>query len=275
MALALALSPACSDRSFPNGVDAGDAGTSGDAPVFPDVSQPDGSEPAGTPEVFAHSQDTLYRLDPVTKAVTEVGAFTGCSAVEDIALDSTSTMYATTLDGLYRIDRLNAQCTQIATGSYPNSLSFVPAGTLDPTSEVLVGYVGDQYVRIDTTTGAMQTVGSLGGGYTSSGDVVSVKGGGTYLTAKGGPNACDDCLLQVDPTTGAFLLEWGPLGYTAVFGVAFWGGSVYGFDAGGDVFKIDFAGLAMQITPIAVPNAPPGLAFYGAGSTTVAPLTPN
>ncbi|HEY1957416.1 MAG TPA: hypothetical protein VGH28_17475 [Polyangiaceae bacterium] len=266
-----ALALACGDRTFPTGGDAAsDAGIS-DAPLFPDVAPVD-AEPPGTSEVFAHSQDTLYRLDPKTQAVTTIGLFTGCSSVEDIALDASSTMYATTLDGLYTVDRATAKCTLVATGTYPNSLSFVPAGTLDANNEALVGFLGDQYVRIDQASGAMTTVGAIGGGYTSSGDVVSVKGGGTYLTVKGGPNSCNDCLIQVDPKNGSFLLEWGPLGHTAVFGIAFWGGSVYGFDAGGEIFKIDFQGLAMQISTVA---APPGTAFYGAGSTTVAPLVPN
>ena len=271
LALMLALAAACSDRSFPP---AGDAATDARAdagPLFPDVDVPE-TEPPGSSEVFAHSQDTLYRLDPVTAAVTTVGAFSGCSSVEDIALDQTSRMFATTLDGLYEIDRKTAKCTLVKTGSYPNSLSFVPAGTLDATSEVLVGFLGDQYVRIDTTSGAMQTVGAIGGGYTSSGDVVAVKGGGTYLTVKGGPNSCNDCLIQVDPKNGSFLLEWSPLGHTAVFGIAFWGGSVYAFDAAGEILKIDFQGLAMQISAV---TAPPGTSFYGAGSTTIAPLVPN
>jgi len=272
---------ACSSRPFGTTGDAGAdaiAPTDGapvvDSPFSPDVGQPD-SETPGTAEVFAHSTDTLFRLDPTTNALTTVGAFTGCSQVTDIALNKASVMFATTLDGLYQVDRKSAQCTQITTGTFPNSLSFVPAGTIDPNVETLVGYVGDQYVKIDTSSGAMTTIGSIGSGYTSSGDIVSVEGGGTYLTVKGGPDSCDDCLIQVDPTTGAFLLEWGALGHADVFGIAFWGGDVYGFDAAGEVFDVHFNGLAMQTNTITIPNAPAGLAFYGAGSTTIAPLTPN
>src|SRR5215472_567374 len=104
----------------------------------------------GTAEVFAESLDTLFKLDPTTKAVTVVGMFQGCSQVVDIALDKDSNMYATTIDGFYKVDRTSAACTLIQMGSgYPNSLSFVPAGTLDPNVEALVGYVNDQYVRID------------------------------------------------------------------------------------------------------------------------------
>jgi len=259
---------ATSDASSEGGgVDGG-----GDAVVFPDAAPLQDGSPSSPSAVFAHSPDTLYRLDPTTKAVTAVGAFSGCSQVTDIALDRLSTMYGTTLDGLYRIDTSTAACTLVATGKYPNSLSFVPAGTLDPSVEALVGYVGDQYVRIDVGSGSMTTVGALGSGYSSSGDIVSVKGGGTFLTVKGGPNACSDCLVQVDPKSGGFLMEWGPLGRTDVFGIAFWGGRVYGFDNAGEVFQVDFSGLAMQITPIAIPSAPPSLQFFGAGSTTIAPL---
>jgi len=36
----------------------------------------------------------------------------------------------------------------IADGDYPTSLSFVPAGTVDPDEEALVGFVDEQYIRI-------------------------------------------------------------------------------------------------------------------------------
>ena len=41
----------------------------------------------------------------------------------------------------------------------------VPKGTLDPSVEALVGYVGSQYIRIDTTTGAITNIGALTGGW--------------------------------------------------------------------------------------------------------------
>jgi hypothetical protein len=272
---------------FNGGMDGGKPKGDGGSPT-PDTSPPpadalnlgdsggaDSSLPS-TAVVFAESPDTLYSLDPVTNAITAIGAFSGCTYVLDIALDKDSNMYATTLDGLYTIDTKTATCTLVASGSsYPNSLSFVPAGTLDPMNEALVGYVGDTYVRIDTKSGAITMLGSIGQSYSSSGDIVSVKGGGTYLTVKDGPmGTCDDCLIQVDPSTGAFLLYWGPINHTNVFGLAFWGGAVYGFDTAGEVIEIKFDGLAMQITTVPDPSAPSGLMWYGAGSTTSAPLTP-
>ena len=80
----------------------------------------------------------------------------------------------------------------------------MPAGTVDPNVVALVGYEGAEYVRIDLTSGAVTSVGSLGNaGYASSGDVVSVIGGGTYLTRSTATARCDDCIVQVNPATGA------------------------------------------------------------------------
>jgi hypothetical protein len=119
----------------------------------------------------------------------------------------------------------------------------------------------------------VQTVGALSGGYTSSGDIVSVIGGGTFLTVKGGSGNCNDCLLQVNPATGDLVQNYGSVNHVDVFGLAFWAGTAYGFDNGGEVFSIDVQNGTVVTTTIPVPNPPPGLQFWGAGSTTAAPPT--
>lgn len=224
-------------------------------------------------EVFGHSGTTLYKLDPGTKAVTVVGDFKDCGdSVLDIALDGSSNMFATTSTGLFSVALTSAQCTQIALGDYPNSLSFVPAGTADANVEALVGYDGSDYVRIDPKTGAKTTIGSIGSGdLVSSGDVVAVKGGSTYLTVSG--TGCDtDCLIEVDPKSGALVKNWGPTGFSEVYGLAFWAGKVYGFDNAGDLFEIALADT-LTTTPITIPQTVNALSFYGAGSTTSAPVS--
>ncbi|HEY3821452.1 MAG TPA: hypothetical protein VGL81_30000 [Polyangiaceae bacterium] len=234
------------------------------------------AQEAGAPVaiIYAHSADILYRLDATSKQVAVVGPFSGgCDSVIDIALDSNSNAYVTTAAGLWSLDLQTAACSHIAGGSYPNSLSFVPKGTLDPNTEALVGYNGSTYIRINTTTGAVQNVGALTGGYTSSGDIVSVIGGGTFLTVKGGSANCNDCLLQIDPKTGDLVQSYGSVNHVDVFGLAFWAGTAYGFDNGGQVFSIGWQNGTLTTTDIPVPNPPPGLAFWGAGSTTAAPAT--
>jgi hypothetical protein len=235
---------------------------------------PPATNPAEVNEVYGHSADTLFRLDPKTKAVTEIGKFGGCGPVIDIALDESSNLFATSYQALYTVDKATAACTEIAKGAYPNSLSFVPKGTVDANVEALVGYEDADYVRIDTKSGAKTTIGTLGGGLRSSGDVVSVKGGKTYLTVKGTGKTCttNDCLVEVDPATGKMLKNWGSIEHHNVFGLSFWGGKIYGFIETGELFEVTFGTSQLATAVIPMPNKPASLSFWGAGSSTSAPL---
>jgi hypothetical protein len=228
----------------------------------------DGPFPPPPVAVYASSGDTLYLLDPNSKAVSVIGKFKGgCSNMLDLAVDRVGTLYGVTTTALVTIDPQTAVCTFKGGGSYPNSLSFVPQGTLDPDKEALVGYLGSQYVRIDEKNGEVATIGELGEGLGSSGDLVSIIGVGTFLTAKGGD--CDDCIVQVDPVTGGLVKKIGKLPWSDVYGLAYWGGVAYGFSVGGALFQIDLATAGTQ--QIDIPGAPPGLSFWGAGSSTAAP----
>jgi hypothetical protein len=235
---------------------------------------PGGGGPGGGPPmtavVYAHSPTQLYKLDPITKAVALVGPFNGCNeSVIDIAVDKSGNVFGTTWTQVVKIDPVTANCVIVAQGSsYPNSLSFVPQGTVDPNEEALVGFFQSSYVRIDKKTGQIQSLGQLGGGYSSSGDLVSIINGGTYLTVNG--NNCFDCLVSIDPKTGALLNVIGNLGYGSVYGLTYWDGLAYGFTDGGLLFEVDV--MTGMTKPIPIPNAPPGLQFWGAGSTTAAPV---
>jgi hypothetical protein len=231
-----------------------------------------GGPPVVSGEVYGHSEGTLYRVDTQTHAVAEVGVFSGCTYVADIALDEDSNIYASTGTDLFLVETNTARCTRIAKGTFPNSLSFVPAGTIDFGKETLVGYQGGDYVKIDPQSGAVTKLGELGGGYQSSGDVVSAKGGKTFVSVKG-PD-CADCLVEIDPKTGALTKNWGSLGHADVFGLAFWAGEVYAFTNAGEVLLVTFTADAISTSPIPIANAPADLKFWGAGSTTSAPLGP-
>lgn len=255
------------------------AKSDGDADLAsrPDASGPAFAADAGGPppppsgEVYGHSSTTLYRIDTATRAVTEVGFFAGCGHVSDIALDESSTIYATNGVELFVVENNTARCTKVAGGTFPNSLSFVPSGTLDA-KETLVGFEGGAYLRIDTTTGKTEKVGDLGGGFESSGDVVSVREGKTFLTVKG--PGCADCLVEIDPKTGALTKNWGPLRVADAFGLAFWGGDVYAFTDKGEILLVKLSGDTLSTEKLTVPNAPADLSFRGAGSTTSAPVGP-
>lgn len=234
------------------------------------------TKPKEIHEVFGHSDTTLFRLDPQTKVVTEVGAFNGdgCTLITDIALDEKSTLWASSKTSLFKVDKTTAACTFVADGLYPNSLSFVPKGTVDPDVEALVGYERGDYVRIDTVTGAKTKIGELGGGFLSSGDIVSVKGGKTYLTVKGASCTKTDCLVEVDPANGSLVRNWKSIEHEDVFGLSFWGGNVYGFDKTGELFEVTFGTSSITTTTIDIPSKPDNLSFWGAGSSTSVPLVP-
>lgn len=247
-------------------VPTGDFGT---APAPPPTEAPE------VHEVYGHSATTLYKLEPKTKAVTVVGAFKDCEPIIDIAIDEASTIYAVSEKTLYTLDKTTATCTKVASGKYPNSLSFVPKGTLDANEEALVGYggaKGDEYLRISVTDGTTTSLGKLGNNLVSSGDIVSVKGGKTYLTVKGGTCNVTDCLVEVDPQSGKMLKNWGSVEHKKVFGLSFWGGNVYGFSEEGQLFEVTFGSNKIVTTTIPIPAAPEGLEFWGAGSSTSAPL---
>lgn len=243
------------------------AGGSGGLPVDYDAG-PDGYYPPPVAAVYANSSDSLYVINPATNAVSVVGAFQGCDFVIDIAVNRTGGVFATTKSALFAVDPKTAQCKFIAKGTYPNSLSFVPQGTVNPDHETLVGYNGSSYVRIDPNTGLVSPVGELGNpALASSGDLFSLIGGGTYLTVKG--ESCSDCLVEVDPVTGKLLKQLGPIGsYGNVWGLAFWGGTAYGFTNGGLMFSLD---PATMVTSAIFYGGEP-VKFWGAGSSTAAPM---
>src|SRR5262249_23255853 len=120
----------------------GQAGDFGKAPPGPAPEAPE------VHEGYGQSATTRYKPDPATKAVTVVGNFKQCEPIIDIALDEKSTIYAVSQNTLYTVDKATAECTKLHSGNYPNSLAFVPKGTLDQDVEALVGYEGGDYIRI-------------------------------------------------------------------------------------------------------------------------------
>lgn len=306
--IALASTSGCANASkrdgFEDGPDAGTLVTDDASSTLPPDEDVDGGNgdfggekdagpKEGPREVYGHSKNVLYRLSPDTNDVKEIGTFDGCgSSIVDIALDEGSNLFATSYVAIYRVDKATATCTKVADGEdLPDSLSFVPKGTLDDDEEALVGYSDANYVRIDRTTGAKSVVGNLGpkaAGLISSGDIVSVDDGPTFLTVKPDPKLsaknctgeckkCQaaDCLVEVDPATGQMLKNWGPIDHKDVFGLSFWGGKVYGFDKTGNLFEIAFSGASITTTEIPISERPTDLSFWGAGSATSAPLQPN
>jgi hypothetical protein len=272
---------------------AGHGGSGGfTPPPLPDASTSSADRPPDLgldAQVFAHDATTLYVLDPNTKKVTMVGTFdclTSGSMV-DIAIDRNGNMIGSAAHAnsmgrlaglLMTIDSKTASCQIL---SHPDSaitsLTYVPAGTLLPGAEALVGYSEDMYLQIDPATGAVTQVGLLntaasgGTHWVSSGDVVSIINGGTYLTVTSdSPDSQGDRIVEVDPATGALKRIIGATGYKDILGLGYWAGVAYGFTLAGQLVQISLTNGASTVIPI--PDAPSDLSFLGAGTTTAAPI---
>jgi hypothetical protein len=247
--------------------------------------------PIAPPAVYAHSKDMLYILDTASNTASLVGEVTCLQPDEwliDIAVDGRGAIFATSGNEFFSLDPATAACTSISRISsvlpedqYPNSLSFVPKGTLDPDAEALVGYafhpyygLKDTYVRIDPASGAMSYVGNLNPEgaatlYESSGDLIALSNDGkrAFLTVKAATGGTDQ-LAEIDPRTGTILRIIGDTFQNDLFGLAYWGGKAYGFAGNGGVFALDMTTAAS--TSVAF-NGAAGVIWYGAGVTTEVP----
>jgi hypothetical protein len=282
-----------------------DVVSDGDASKRPDTKEPPapGEDAATEPDagsgpgrVYAHTTDTLYLYEPLEGALTEIGKFSCLKPAEpviDLAVDRTGNMYATTFERFLSVDPITAKCSEIAVATgvddYPNALSFVPAGTVDPTKEALVGYAAlganitsIDYVRIDIdgpTPGKMTKIGDLnasdaGAQYKSSGDLISLiqDGNRTYLTVRDKGNVGTDMLAEVDPKTGNIKRILGDTGQNNLYGLGYWAGKGYGFADNGSIVAIDMTNGASTVLKTLTGDGGAAVPWYGAGVTTQAPV---
>lgn len=222
--------------------------------------------------VYAHTATELYKVDPDTLAITKVGNFgwsNGTDQMTDIAIDKTGLMIGVSFTAVYRVDVTNAAATRLSTGLSGtfNGLSFVPAAMLGQTGDdVLVGTRNADGIvfRIDPMTGGSTQIGNMGSGYSSSGDLVAVTNFGTVLTADNGIAA--DRLVRLAPSTFAASPVGTSIGYSDIWGVAFWKNKIFGFTSGGQFVTID---PTTGVGTLVQSNGP---AWYGAAVTTSAPV---
>lgn len=256
---------------------------------------PEGSASEG--RVYAHTNDTLYLFEPIGRTLKVIGKFSCLEVAEDvidIAVDRAGNMFATTFDRFLSVNPLNAQCTEVAFAStavdYPNALSFVPAGTVDPTKEALVGYAGTisdrnnavNYVRIDTTTGVMTTLGNInktdaGTQYRSSGDIISLiqDGKKAYATIHLKDSLVGtDMLAEIDPTNGNILRVIGDTKEEQLYGFGYWNGKGYAFNGAGRVIEINMTNGSSVVVKTLTGEGGAPMPWYGAGVTTQAPVGP-
>ena len=257
------------DAPVDSGDAASDLGDAGDGKVDAVVL------PAWTATIYANSSATLYRFDATTSTLTAIGPFvtesgTAIADMLDIAVNAEGAMYAISFGRLYRVylDGTKVSCIELATLATDFAgLTFVPAGSLDPTSEVLVAVTADgAWTRIDLVSGdpaAKLTVLGPYGGWSSGGDSVAAAGN-VYASAN--KEGATDHLVLINPKTGGVSKDLGDTGQKQLRGLGYWGGFVYGFSLSGDVYKID--PLTAAATLVAGTTKPAGGWAGGAVTTT-------
>ncbi len=262
-----------------------DAATSPDADTRPDA------DPSEFSKVYAHTGKDLFRIDTSNLDVIPVGPFntaatcpnTPCPSITDIAVDKDGAMVGVSLNDIWSIDPETGAATQIVAfdgSGNLSSLSFVPLDPSDPDSDerlVTAGDSGDVY-EVNPATGETTMIGNFGLSdgmqICSSGDFVSVRGLGTLATVTVGcpPFTALDFLATIDTTTwAATLIGTASTGYDKIFGLGFWGGTIFGFvDSTGPG-----SGMMVTIDPetgVATPSISDAHDWYGAGVTTNAPI---
>jgi hypothetical protein len=256
---ALLVLPACTTRGPVDVPDVGsfDAGPDAAAIRYDTGPLPDSGTPLEDTLIYAHSPDTLYSFSAMTNTVTEIGPFTepdGSNAPDmvDLAVNAEGAVFTASSMGLYSVDPTTARATEIALfdvamGEQFYALTFLTAGELRPT-ETLIGATNmGVYYEIDPTDASVTRLGSYPDGWLSSGDLVSVEGA-TYAT--------------IGPIRG------GGTDFRQIFGLGYWGRSVYGFSNSGQLIEIDrTTGAGRLATTMTGTDR-----FWGAGVTTQAPV---
>lgn len=237
------------------------------------------TEDAGPPpegpvgQLYAHTADTLYRLDLAAGKFTTVGKFAfnkSKGSVTDVAMDAYGKLYSVTDHDLFVCDVASAACKWLAklpgTSTF-NGLTFVPKGTVDADSETLIGIETDgswDKVDFSGSSAKLTKLGLYGDSWLSSGDAFSVEGIGTYATLKG--KGTSDSLALIDPTNGKIIKVIGETGVKQLYGFAWWSGVFYGFSADGKVYTLDVT--TAKATPVKGITVPAGAKWWGAGVST-------
>ncbi|MEZ4382973.1 MAG: MopE-related protein [Nannocystaceae bacterium] len=224
--------------------------------------------------VYAHTSSRLYTMDVNTYEIVQIGNFTynqSPGSVTDIALDRWGVLYAITFNDLFVCNPNDAKCYYLADlpGGSTNGLTMIPPGVLDPNDDTLVAIANSGSWHKVTLIGnqAMFTqIGSYGNGYSSSGDVFSISGVGTYgaTDKQGVPGA--DVIVEANPMNGNVVSDIATLqGYSGIYGLAGWEGKIFAFNSSGQVILVDPNDGTYEVVAMT------GNSWWGAGVYSVLP----
>jgi hypothetical protein len=259
----------------------------------------------GPPIIYAHTDTELWKMDPTTMAVTDIGPFSDGSGstptITDLAVDASGNVVVNSETAIYTValpsggtGTVNITLhTQLPTGSKFYALGFTPAGALETNQSLIAGdSAGNLYYIPSSATATPQLLGGFGGNWELSGDVVFFTNNGNALglaTIRQCSPTCDktnDSLAEIDMaamkqaytsnTSGTLLKQvfGSGTGYGELFGVGAWGNNVYAFSRGNSSTQAELVQIGMSGTGTSLkmfPNITSG--WSGAGVTTSATIT--
>jgi hypothetical protein len=224
--------------------------------------------------VYAHSNDTLYVVDLMSKTLQTIGKFNSNNDnITDLAVAPDNTIYVVSETALYTASATDGHVTKI--GSLATCGTKIVALTTLANGQIWTGDYSGALCRIDTTTNppTVKAPVMMSGGLSLSGDLVAL-GDGTvfgsaYKIADGttGPTVTNNLLVKIDMTTGA-TTQLGSTGYPKLFGVSFAQNQVIGFthDGTGHVVAINpMTGAATLFATFMDPGTGSPISFAGAG----------
>ncbi|MCB9597629.1 MAG: hypothetical protein H6719_33230 [Sandaracinaceae bacterium] len=235
--------------------------------------------------IYAHSRDTLYTFSAYTNTVTEIGVFafsdgTPAEFMLDLAVDSEGVVFTSSDDGvLYRVDPMTAVVTAVGDFGLDTeklfALSFLAPSESPDGTEMLIGATNaGAYYEIDRTNGGASFLGSYPEGWSSSGDIVSVAGLGTFATLRRSDFTSDvlaRIIFSSDGTSTVTVIgatRSATEDFRSLFGLGYWGRDLFGFTNSGQLLRID----RMTGTSEVVSTTTGTSQFWGAGVTTIVPV---
>jgi hypothetical protein len=197
----------------------------------------------------------------------------------DLAVNSDGDVFTCSDDTLFRVDPLSAEVTPVGLLGLDMeklyALSFLAPSESPDGTEMLIGATNaGTYYSVDQTNASTRTLGNYPDGWTSSGDIVSVAGLGTFATLRRTDFTGDVLARIIFARDGSStVVVVGPIrsateDFQDLFGLGYWGRDVYGFSNTGQLIRIDRTTGAGEV----VATGTGADQFWGAGVTTIVPV---
>jgi hypothetical protein len=153
--------------------------------------------------VYAHTDNTLYSMDPMTMMVTPIGAFSGTSdastdgTVTDLAVNLAGDVYVNTESAIYKANVPSSPGTVNLTNKVPISgggtakfvaLAFAPPNVLGSGETLVAGDTTGTVWAVDPASGAAKNLGNFGKDPSGNGNTLELSGDIVfYLDASNNP----------------------------------------------------------------------------------------